>query len=272
MESMGALMNNVIYTAVDRNYENYARACFNSLKKNYPDHPMVLVYTTDYDNLSDEFIKYINTSHNFYLKKCRQPLEINNLGPVNNDIVYLKYMLWNSQEFADYDTVLHLDCDTLVLAPLDDIFTDEFLIFDNDERSKDFSMFNVEHMNFDFNNTTVFGNAGVFSVPKKYRTPIHFDSLNELTRDYEDALLYADQSAINLWCIENRITVSKDVRYNFQPQFFSYSDCEYLLDDVKILHFAARKPDTIEFLLWWRVKNGLAPLLHTLYKEYLNQQ
>jgi lipopolysaccharide biosynthesis glycosyltransferase len=259
-------MTNVIYTAVDKNYENYARACFNSIKKNYPNHPLVLVYA---DDISDEFREYVEGLNRFKIKAPSKKITYDNLGPVQNSIVYQKYLLWDAVEFFEYATVLHLDCDTLVLAPLDDLFTDEFLIFDNDERTKDFTMFGSD-LDFDLKNAKTFGNAGVFSIPRKHRLTKQFDVLNDLTNKYQDSIFYADQSIINLWCIDNGISVSKDVTYNFQPQFFSYSDCKFLLEDVKILHFAAKKPDTIEFMLWWRVKNGLTTLLHNMYMEYLD--
>jgi len=269
-------LNNCIFTAVDKKYEEYAKACFNSLIKNYKNHPEVLIY---YEELTDEFKSYVNTLENFKLikKKLFNTSQLN-LGPVSNKIVYFRYLLW-SNEFHMYDNVMHLDVDTLILGDLSYLFeTQEFLMFDNMEILKDVYIIqkSIEAqtalseygIQYDVYNPPKFANAGIFVIPKKYRTKENLNQLLNISKDLSIYLKYADQSAINLWMIKNNIPVSDKIEYNFQPHFFNYQDNMYELKDVKIIHFAAKKVDTIQFILWWRTKN-LSSDFYKLYKEYL---
>jgi len=280
-------MTNCIFTAVDRNYENYARACFNSLEENYPDHPIVLVF---YEDLSEEFKEFVSKKNMFKLEHMKHNIWLENefnLGPVGKGIVYIRYLLWTDY-FNGYDDVLHLDVDTLVLGNLDDIFgRNQFTMFNNNEilhgvdiiERSDRAMEAVNSLlpnaHYDVWNPPEYGNAGIFVIPKKYRNydkiKSHHKQLLTITRNISNVLIYADQSAINLWMRENNIPVSNEIEYNFQPHFFNYKENTYSLDDVKIIHFAAKKADTIQFSLWWRMKN-LGTDFYLLYKKYLEMK
>ena len=181
----------------------------------------------------------------------------------------------------DYDNILHLDVDTIVLQDLDEILVkDEFLMFDNneilegvdiiDKSDEAQSTINNLKINYDVYNPPKFGNAGVFTLPKRYRTRENLEQLQIITKEMGRYLLYADQSAINLWMIKNGVEVSDSIEYNFQPHFFNYDNNKYEFSDVKILHFAAKKADTIQFVLWWRMKN-LGVDFYNLYKKYRDE-
>lgn len=280
-------MTNCIFTTVDRNYENYARACFNSLEENYPDHPIVLVF---YEDLSEEFKEFVEKKNNFKLELINYDLcfgEEFNLGPVGNKIVYVRYLLWTDW-FEDYDDVLHLDVDTLVLGNLDGLFgRTQFTMFDNNEILHGVDIIErsdgaqqalnslLPNANYNVFDPPSFGNAGIFVIPKNIRNydhvKSHYKQLLEITTTIPNVLIYADQSAINLWMRENNIPVSREIEYNFQPHFFNYEENTYTLEDVKILHFAAKKADTIQFSLWWRMKN-LGTDFYMLYKKYLEMK
>ena len=274
-------MNNCIYTTIDRNYENYATACFNSMEKNYPAHPIVLIY---YDDLSDAFKSYIATLNNFKLIKIVQDeFKSFNHGIVNKSIVYNRYNLWTSA-FDEYDVILHLDVDTLVLGSLDVVFVqDEFLMFDNNEILPDVYIFPTTEeaqesikrvcpsIEYDVNHPPKFGNAGIFTIPKRYRTVENHTRLLAITNELSSYLIYADQSAINLWMLEKSIEVSNEVVYNFQPHFFNCDDNTKNLEDVKIIHFAAKKADHIQFSMWWRMKN-IGTDFYMLYNRYLENK
>lgn len=272
-------MNNCIFTVVDVNYEKYARACFNSIVENYPQHPEVLIY---YEELSDDFKSFVEGLDNFRLV-YKETFDINglNLGPVGNKIVYKRYLLW-THEFDSYDTVLHLDVDTLVLDSLDDLFSeDQFLIFNNNEILEGVDLINRSQeaqfalnrfgIEYDVFNPPPFANAGIFTIPKKYRNKEQLFNLISISKNLSPYLKYADQSAINLWMILNAINVSNKIEYNFQPHFFNYDTNEYALEDVKIVHFAAKKVDTVQFVLWWRMKN-IGVDFYNLYKNYLGKK
>ena len=265
---------NAIYISIDRNYERYARACFNSIERNYPKHPIVLVHA---DDLSDEFTRYVSTLNNFTIVNPPKGGSYKNLGPVNNPIVYNKYKLWSSV-FCEYDSILHLDADTLVLKPLDRLFEEEFFIVDdcskltlqtilrpNEEAQQ---LLKDNNIDIDVFNQPTMANAGVFVISRKYRNKTQFNSLLELTKQFENHLNYADQSAISLWCYKNKIPISSRLSYNYQSPFFKDAEKNRSLDSISVLHFTAKKPDTINFLLWCAMEPDMSKILVSLYNEY----
>jgi len=232
--------SNCIYMALDRNYERYAKPCLNSLFTNWQNHPDIFLFTND---ISDDFKSWLNGRVKIV---SYDNIELNmNLGPVNNKIVYTKYNCWNPRIFSNYEHVLHLDCDTVILKPLDHLFQGESIFIDNNEVLDGIKAFkNIKNIKM--------CNAGVFVVAKKHITEEHYSSLIELTKDLDEECLYADQSIISMWCKMNDVAISENVYSNFQPQFINYKNNNYDFDKIEILHFAARKPDTIAFNVWWR--------------------
>jgi lipopolysaccharide biosynthesis glycosyltransferase len=251
-------MNNCIYLALDKNYEKYAIPCLNSIFRNWPNHPKIFIYSND--NLSEK-IKSCIANKNVEIRRF-SPFKFNNLGPVGNNIVYTKYLCW-SDEFKNYDNVLHLDCDIVVLQPLDDMFTAESLFISNNETLKSVKCFKSADIPM--------CNAGVFVVNSKHRNEINHVMLISLTEEHQSDACYADQSIISLWCKIKNVKLSDNVYYNFQPQFINYKsvtgDQIYSFDKIKIIHFAARKPDTISFHTWWRC-DGWQHRYYDIWSKY----
>lgn len=252
--------------ALDKNYECYGIPALKSIFVNWATHPVIKLFVSSYSSELKEIIK----GQNVELIESKINFDFTNLGPVSNSIVYNKYICWNPEYFGDYDNVLHLDADILVLKKLDSIFDGEFNIWDNNEildvKPLSFSDECNKLLSKDKMHIDRMVNAGVFCVPKKYITKKNFNSLISITNKYQNHLTYADQSAITLWCYKNKINIRRDVLYNYQPQFLKY-DGAGPLSDVNILHFAARKPDTIEFMSWWRL-DGKQEELYNLWKGY----
>lgn len=243
--------------ALNKKYERYAIPCINSIIKNWKNHPEILLFGND---LSENFIKWINEINNIKIIKYDE-INFSNTGPVGSNIIYTKYNCWNPDIFKNFDHVLHLDCDTIILKPLDDIFINKSLFIDNNEILQNIKAFK----NIDIKMC----NAGIFVVHKNDISSINFNHLINLTNENLNNFLYADQSIISLWCHKNDIEISEDVYYNFQPQFINYTFKNYNFNDIKILHFAARKPDTIEFNTWWRC-DGWTEKFYNIWKKYKN--
>ena len=240
--------------AFDGGYEKYVRKCINSITQNWENHPKIIAYCKD---ISESFRQFILASN----VEIRQIIghEYKNLGPVGNTIVYNKYECWNPTSFGEYDNVLHLDCDTIIKKPLDSIFTGNSTFFNNNEILDGVKSFK--------NSNLPMCNAGVFVVNKKNINISDYNELIENTIKFSSEALFADQSIISLWCYLNDITLSNDVYYNFQPHFMNYSHANYSFEDIKVIHFTAKKPDTISFDVWWRLDN-YADLFYKEWKKY----
>lgn len=253
-------MINAIYMALDRNYEKYAIPCLNSIKLNWTHHPVIFLF---YSDLSEDFIRFTTKfKKQIKLIKIEEACEFSNLGPVNNSIVYHKYNCWNPKYFSSFDNVLHLDCDTIILKPLDKIFNGESRFFTNNETeeyAKAFKSMSVPMCN-----------AGVFVVNRKHIADKNLNDLYEMTDSLSSDCNFADQSIISMWCKVNDIKIEEDVYFNFQPQFLKYKTGDvdkYEYSKVFLLHYAARKPDTIAFHTWWRV-DGWQEFLYKVWEKF----
>jgi|GEM_PF-1217750 len=257
-------MNHAIFLVFDDAYSRQATACLKSIEANYPGHPRILAC---YDGSDPAVLAFLDAVENLERVPYEQDdarLPGIHLGVVNSPKVFHRYLLW-SEKFDAYDAILHLDVDTLVLKPLDALFeTDEFFAVSDHSNTPAYRVFRAgleqdqqllamlaeDGLPFPGGQDDMI-NAGVFVIPRRYRTRAQYDKLWELTRRYNSYLLFADQSAISLWCHLNGIRIATDYRFNFQAWFF-YSDHffydgffgpAFSVDDIHVLHFSSWKQD-----------------------------
>lgn len=275
-------MNNAIFMTFDDRFSKLARACLKSLMKNYPEHPRLFVY---YDGKNDRILKFLHGIPNSQLMPKIEIPGIShrlNLGEVGSPTVYYRYFAW-SDFFADFDNVLYLDVDTLVLRPLDELFdTTEFFVVDNREPDQSVRVFDPADLKEEglcsllaqdqlptMQGVGDMCNAGVFVIPKKLRSLQSQKQLVEITNRYNRYLKFADQSAISLWCCQNNIQFSTKYEFNYQVTFFN-SEIHRQLRDIYLLHFSSpRKPNTKEFREWKRIELSLRIGLSSLFFRYL---
>jgi len=301
-------MNNAIFIALDDRHWHYFMHCYNSLLDNYPNHPILLVHYSGWRKERIDWLSY-REDIRLYLKQDL-PKEFSYRWyheEVPSKMVYFKYLLWTN-EYDEYDNILHLDADTIVLSPLDDLFEKtEFFVVKNNLPFKEVQVLSnskAYEAYFIKNNKTYrkavdpllqehgltypkhmdMVNAGVFLIPKAYRTKQYLDSLLKITNDFGPFLVYADQSALSLWCIENGITPSSDYQYNFQMPVFDkllrsrykddlsvgwyFSYKKDILNNIKIIHFSGiLKPDRTRFSKWG-LMGRYAELFSNCYRTY----
>jgi lipopolysaccharide biosynthesis glycosyltransferase len=215
---------------------------------------------------------------------------------VPSKMVYFKYLLW-TDKFNEYDNILHLDVDTIVLSPLDDIIgCPEFFIVRNNISFKEIQILSKNKAYKDTVEDTLKSynlrcpdqddmvNAGVFVIPKRYRKKRYLDSLINITNDFNTLLVYADQSALSLWCLKNHINPNSDYRYNFQmPLFNKFFQPRYkkwlgvgnyfslkkdILNRIKIVHYSGPiKPDCSKFINWI-LMGRYAGIFINVYNKY----
>ncbi len=274
---------NAIFLTFDDGLALCARACLNSIARNYPNHPQLCVF---YDGVSAECLDFLSSFANLRIVSNDEMLPLPAdmpLGEVGHIGVYRKFFVWSS--FFDlYGKVLYLDIDTLVLKPIDELFAkDDFVAVSNFEPLESVRIFDPAH----WGNRELLAkleedglslpsapndmcNAGVLMVPARYRTSSNLATLFALTSRYQAYIKYADQSVISLWCRMNDIEFLKFFEFNFQAYFFG-SDLavDYSLDTIKILHFtSSKKPYTLPFIMWPAIPKSIRWELARLFLFY----
>lgn len=286
------MLKNAIFLAFDTNHWKYAAACINSIKRNFPLHPDLLVY---YKGDDQHALDYLNSEkHVTLLSNLDFPDFGNYHKKVQSEMVYCKYLLWSSL-FSDYNNVLYLDSDTLVLSSLEDLFKlkEPFIVSNNlsfkearifkadkTRNPKLISSLNKYNISFPRGRHSM-ANAGVIMMPKWYRTWCFYDSLMSITEDMKEFFAYADQSAISLLCHYRNIRISRDYRYNFQTPLYgkaffprypgtppAFLPIKSYLDEIKILHFSGPKKPGMKSFAEWPLLGRQADNLVSLYNRY----
>ncbi|MEM9320082.1 MAG: galactosyltransferase-related protein [Pseudomonadota bacterium] len=256
---------NAIYLRFDDSFRDYACACLASMAQNYPDHPPLLV---DYLGQDAELHARLRRLNAVLLPADDAPEFTRHLfRDRDRDAVIARFRLWRSA-LRGLDTIMHLDADTLVLAPLDDLFDHHTpYIVANHERSDAVRIFSQEHrwspelhrllredgLRYP-DRADDMGNAGLFTLPRAWRSRTHLARLAYLAARYGRFMAYADQSLLSLWLMGDGIQPLRRFADNFQTPFFTEDDVDIDFDDIRILHFSSpRKPGTKEFDDWHRV-------------------
>ena len=258
-------MKNAIFITFDDAYVEYAKNFFRSIELNYPNHPEIII---SYDGKKPSVLNMLSKVKNSkILPFINNFMDLNgiSLGRVNSPKVYYRYILWTS-EFDEYDTIIHLDVDILILHPFDELFLQAVFFGVMDLTPGGLTLFKTEfYKNKKLKNILlednlfipaqeiVMMNAGVFVLPKKYRTPEQFELLWSITKRYNKFTDFADQAAISLWCHCNKIVFSSNIAYNFQLSFLAnpfvffnqITGNKLSAHDVKIAHYTWWKTETV---------------------------
>lgn len=256
---------NAIYLRFDDAFLPFARACLNSIRHNYPEHPSILA---DYAGEDARMISLLESMKAERLPPEAPPEFVRYLSRKRAPQgVADRFKLWRNR-FDRFDTILHLDADTLVLKPLDDLLTQSDPYFvSNHENTPGVRIFHSDHEHCGTlrdrlaeDDLTFPGrpddmaNAGMFVLPRAFRNPQTLAVLANLARRYGEYFAYADQSLLSLWLQTLAIRPSLNYADNYQTPFFTESDATIPLEDVRILHFSSqRKPGTRSFMEWTRV-------------------
>jgi lipopolysaccharide biosynthesis glycosyltransferase len=260
-------LENAIVLTFDDGYFDFAKVCLNSIKDNYLSHPIILAF---YDGSDKNIINYLKSIGNLkvmlYERDYSYWIGLNmkrlNLGEINNKKVFFKYLAWSNQ-FDDYDKILYLDADTMILRPLDFMFEQDDFFSITDNSKLPYGIFYPDK----FRNATLLKkleqdrlsyplakddmiNAGVFVIPKKYRNKKNLNKLIQITYRYNEFMMFADQSAISLWCHYNKIKIHTLYQYNFQACFY-FNNVSDIMEcrDIHIVHFTWWKPEGNHFNL-----------------------
>jgi len=165
---------------------------------------------------------------------------------MDRPIMYARWAAF-TPAFDIYDTVVYLDVDTLVLAPLDRLLaTERALAFEDAYPDVDTLIFrdpNDDDLRELLRQDGLDGhewhaaNAGVIALPRRDRRREHLLEAERLATRYAPYLMWGDQSVFNLWLARNALRPVRDFRFNYQVRLIlERRECN-LYRHAKVLHF-----------------------------------
>ncbi len=247
---------NLIFCSLDQNVFREAKIFIKSLDNNFPDHPPVYVYQL---GLSASQVAWLESFKDVYCKNLEPehfkdfPLMERYTGKTTPVTVYSRLGIWNELHL-EFDNVLYLDVDTIVMGSLSELFEKDqfFCVRDTMSRStpllKKQDQEEVKRLlredNIVIGET---GNTGMMVIPKSVRTKSQYNLLLKLGDRYKEYFLYQDQSLINLWMAKNGLVAAQDTRYNFQVRDIRYGTD---LRKEKLIHFNVPLGSARSFAMW----------------------
>ena len=257
--------SHAIYIRFDDGYWAFARACLNSVCRNYPGHPSLIV---DYRGSNTEVLLTLGEIEAEVLPAGNPPEFSRFLHrDRGGEAVVDRLKLWQ-RPFDRFDTILHLDADMLVLAPLDDLFehptpyfvanhetTSGVRIFGEElGRSSELDRLLEEDGIAMPSEPDDMVNAGLFTIPRRFRSRENLALLAQLSERYGQYFAFADQSLLSLWLRATGLRPNHNFGDNFQTPFFTDPTAARHMNDIRVLHFSShRKPGTYAFENWERV-------------------
>lgn len=240
---------NCIFISANKSFLKLLKICLYSISQNYSDHPDIVLCHT---NLTTTDLQELNaiTSRIVPIQNTLDPFEIwPIMSHLPNDTdpktFYARFLIRKWWIFDNYDNVLHLDADTLVLKNLNEFMArDDFYVVKEAYMGDDkiFKLHNDPNLlkQLDQDNIIIWDiaiNGWVFLVPPKYRKKEHYDQLLSLLYSYKPYIQRADQSVLNIRVYKNNIPIQTKFDYNFQHRLVENPAYDWLILDAHILHF-----------------------------------
>ena len=281
-------------------YSQYALSLINSMKVNWESHPEILLFL--HIDVSDKYLKIFESFSKIIINKFdpkdfeyRRFLTDNNstFGSKSfHDTGYFIINFWNTN-FENYDNLLILDADMLVLKNLDSLINQNSFYCSSAANERLFPVFSFQgnfmkrswfliiyyfkaclYNIFIAPNQSI--NSGVILLTPKERSFKNYSFLLKLLKEFNKACP-SDQEIILLWILKTKRKFSIDFRFNFQIRFFNAlqenslskkykTNIESSIKNIHILHFNGIKPNDNLFLKKGWGKNR--PELVELYKQY----
>ena len=272
----------VIVVTLLANYYPILLLFLNSIKRRYPSHPEIVVCQKGF---SPEQIGFLHSRYEgvrcFNIEGrvvVRGPAMLGRDYP-DLDAFYARFLIW-SDLFDEYENVLYLDIDALIVGPLDELLNRaEFQCFEESYAGEQPYFYDASDPQLRMLLAEdgvpalppVPGNAGVMLIPRRYRTFAQLAELQRLLNRYEKHLIWGDQSLINLWMARYGIVPVHDPRYNFQVRFLVQRRYPAEFRDVRFLHLAGlHHMGVMEYMMQSAyVLNVLIPVTRRWYPGFL---
>lgn len=240
---------NAIAVTVGANYFEILCTFLDTLVQNYPDHPDVVIC---YRNFSPDQIRLLTRRYAQLRLADIDRFEFP-VGPgmqhrkrvYDLKVFYSRLLMWTDM-FADYDVVLYLDVDVLVLRPLDHMLGHDFYAAAESYEGPDSVLYDdlqgdwlplMRQHGIADRATQKAANAGVIAVGRRYRTPEQLDLLRTILDRFSPYLSWGDQSMLNVWMWFNGLEAEPDYSNNFQVRLLTERKPNEAFRTARILHF-----------------------------------
>lgn len=239
---------NCIFISVDRRFLPHLKICLRSISKNYINHPDIVVC---YTNLTEKDIHHLTKI--VQIIPLKNPINSEELWPIMSHlpkgtdprVFYARFLIRKLSLFQDYDKVLHLDADTIIMKNCDKVFDEQDFYIEQDVYNwKDQIYIDNESPELlkllvanSLSTEQKAWNAWVFMLPKKYNNSKEYKELMNIVSDYKPYIKRADQSILNIWIAKKWISLSSQRNYNFQHRLVVDSKYDSLFEQASIIHF-----------------------------------
>ncbi len=279
---MDTVKPNGIFISINRNFLETLKVCLLSILQNYPNHPDIILCHTDL--IQKELRELLQITEKIIpIKNNLEPQEIWPIMwhlPVSIDpkVFYARFLLRKWGIFNNYNNILHLDADTLVVGNLDQLMSKNIFYAIEEAYQGEDKIFkdhnDIQLQKQLYRDNLVIGNkasnGGVFLLPPEYRTPEHYHDIISLLSWYAPYIKRADQSILNIRMYKNNIPIQKDFTYNFQHRLLEHAKNNAIADKASIIHFNGvsdiYRLDCMKKYLFLSQNNKWADM----YREYFN--
>ncbi len=247
-EASPAKARSVVVLITDEDMFFATRRLIGSILRNWPEYPELVVFHSDLSSESVEFLDSVPRTRRVDLSVPGQMV-----GPAMHEtleskaeLFYARFLIWG-EAFDEYDRVLYLDVDGLVLNSLDPLLEQDFYtcvngsgrmrVFRDPEDPDLQALLDADGIDLEGFKTC---NGGVMLLSARWRTREQLAKITEIVRRYRPYLRWGDQSVTNLWMYQNGLRSSEDTRYNYLLFLDAWKPgARRLLREVGFLHFAA---------------------------------
>lgn len=292
---------NAVAVVVNQSFVHYVKPLLNSIKRNWFDHPTILLflstdveeqYEVEYNQKERVVVKRFNPN-DFEYRKYLVDKKDKFSSKGFNDAGFFIINFW-SQMYENYNNILILDADMLVLKNLTFLFEDDNFLGISAANESILPAFSNTFptvtkilayltayakalYNGIFLKRYESLNSGVIKIGKQDRSARKYKAMLRILKTFRK-YCPSDQEIIFLWTKKFKKPIQTDFRLNFQARFFNALKENTLphnlaaaiheaANDIHILHFNGVKPDNPDFLHhpWTKGRQELVDL----YNSYL---
>lgn len=269
-----------IFITINSKFVPITRLFLNSLRRNYPNYPELLIHYTDLSSKDLELLRQYPRVKLISLDRfpdlATGPI-MNGIGKiVDPRVFYSRLLIWTPM-YEAYDKIMFMDVDILVLHDLEELWQHDFFIVQEPYSGEDNVFYDHNDVNLKkliyeigIDENIPRSNAGLFVISKKWRNAQEYSFLMQIITKFSSYIKWADQSVINIWMKARNIVPSKDLRFNFIHNQFQVGYDRAFLNKIRVIHFNGTH-DNKKRMIYMKAANILFNLTRkvSFYADFL---